>query len=337
MNFQSIWLAGGVFSKEARRALGVTIAYLTLRQYTTGCSTHMDTLPWFFLFGQMIYYPLLMLTVIFRHTRGKLQYWNIAAYYHSTFIFFATSLAIYLLSTLPREDADLGCNEYESLYVIAAWTLLVYGVIRLLGDVCEICINAIHKWNGQRNPNHGIHLALGIDSLATSTASITMIVLLYIFQTGNCNESCMNIVEYFYYCITVLIVLSAIGPILYSRLVAASNSPTALRSCLVITVSCFGCLLIVTFTVVYVVLIFHFLSDQNDCKEKAPYVDFFMRYVIYQGIATILFSLVMYVLYLSAPNLDDIDGEGMEDGEFDNEVGTERRPLNSQREITRYT
>eukprot|EP01016_Furgasonia_blochmanni_P020585 TRINITY_DN2298_c0_g1_i2.p1 TRINITY_DN2298_c0_g1~~TRINITY_DN2298_c0_g1_i2.p1 ORF type:complete len:246 (-),score=48.05 TRINITY_DN2298_c0_g1_i2:347-1024(-) len=155
-----------------------------------------------------------------------------------------------------------------------------------------------------------------------------------IWEEGTCNEDCMKVVEYFYWCcIGALILLSVFVPASVCGMALSTtsrNSSAGYFNCALLALSCLMCVWGLLCLVIWVLVFVNYWSPNNDCRDNAIYVDFFMRFVVDASIILLIFAGIVVLLTKVDPTMGDPEKWAIPEE-------TEEKPLNDGAPVENYT
>eukprot|EP01016_Furgasonia_blochmanni_P012311 TRINITY_DN1594_c0_g2_i2.p1 TRINITY_DN1594_c0_g2~~TRINITY_DN1594_c0_g2_i2.p1 ORF type:complete len:456 (-),score=182.93 TRINITY_DN1594_c0_g2_i2:301-1581(-) len=306
-------LTGGVFGTELQRGFFIFLSFIILLGFESKCEDELGYVRDWFIAAMLIFYGLSLLNVFTRV--GTTWHFGYATKYQSIATFVIAAFAV--TSVLQHSDT---CNATNSILAILCYTLIIYAAFKLFGDLVAFILWAatVNDPSARRQQEGSFwsgFLGYRGDSMAGGLATTVMLICLYYFNTDTCYDAAMSTVEYYVFVVVVL----AISMVVFifcggsaAAILSGSQNRNEAEAATAVGILCFFlaifncllCILSIAFIVLYVMLMINFFSSKNDCREKAPYIEFFMAYIAWSIIAYLLLVFAILFTYLCFPGID---------------------------------
>eukprot|EP01016_Furgasonia_blochmanni_P051301 TRINITY_DN8053_c0_g1_i6.p1 TRINITY_DN8053_c0_g1~~TRINITY_DN8053_c0_g1_i6.p1 ORF type:complete len:379 (-),score=66.16 TRINITY_DN8053_c0_g1_i6:305-1441(-) len=302
----------GVFATDIQRGFIIFIAFILLLGFEHQCEEELGEVRENFIALMTIFYLLLLINTLIRKTT------SLTIGFATIFQSFATYGCAILAGVALQRDPQK-CNARNSLHVILCYGLIIYAVVKLIGDIVSLatwCSGRISPRVDMRVDQRSCltgFMGYRGDNLAGVCAFSLIMVLLYFLNTEECNEVAMATVHRFVFVIGFLLVGWTIltfagGPITaWIEENTDGEGHSAARGCALCLMTTFQCIFFtmgIALLIFYAMLMINFFSLKNDCREKAPFIEFFMAYVTWLFIALFIAGLLLFGLYWVYPNVD---------------------------------
>eukprot|EP01016_Furgasonia_blochmanni_P002081 TRINITY_DN10822_c0_g1_i3.p1 TRINITY_DN10822_c0_g1~~TRINITY_DN10822_c0_g1_i3.p1 ORF type:complete len:461 (+),score=38.95 TRINITY_DN10822_c0_g1_i3:49-1383(+) len=284
------------FGSEMHRGLILFICLLSSTIFSPPCSEELRLFRDVFIFGQMIFYALLVFNVFTRNlTSCRLGF---AVIFQSSISYACGGLALWAL--LRNINS---CSPSSSILVPLAISMCVYSLIRLMFDVAEwyiwLKMKRLEAWRiGSRG-----------DTIADFVAFFLMLCLLQEFNDQSCTQDIMNAVDLLLW--MLLAVWFLVGIIINSKKWLGQRYEGVITA-----LACTLCLVIIASITLYFRIAWLHFSGNNDCVEKSAYYGYMVTVLAWVAVGGLVFGLVVYIIYEFCSEVDSwYEKEGDESGE----------------------